>query len=275
MTTRARRSSRARRRDHTQASDDSERKYAVFNDNALDPRSLAASSSSAAAAVPPAASASAAASAAEAGAASATAVPSLKEVTAFFRNVFVKGQMETECVIMSLIYVERIIKQTRGRLQIKPLNWKSLLFITMIMSSKVFIRPSPLARWSRLARARRARSRRDSPRGVGKTDAQRGAARGVGRRAEGRGARRASEASEGHTPRLERGRARAVPPARVAPGDSDRRSFDRGGVRGGATERPWHGDTLPLEPPTPRVRTRRGVRNRFLIVRSAAGRRFS
>ena len=65
-------------------------------------------------------------------------MPSLREVLAFFRNVFTKGQLETECVIMTLIYIERLIKQTRGRLQIKPSNWKSVLLIGMIMASKVW-----------------------------------------------------------------------------------------------------------------------------------------
>ena len=43
------------------------------------------------------------------------AVPSLKDVTAFFRNVFTKGQLETECVIMTLI-CERKLSAARSRL---------------------------------------------------------------------------------------------------------------------------------------------------------------
>ena len=98
------------------AVDDDDRKYAVFNDRLNDASGASEPS----------------------GPAGATTVPSLREVLAFFRNVFTKGQLETECVIMTLIYIERLIKQTRGRLQIKPSNWKSVLLIGMIMASKVW-----------------------------------------------------------------------------------------------------------------------------------------
>ena len=39
---------------------------------------------------------------------------------------------------MSLIYVEKLIKATNGRLRPKPANWRSVLFSSMIMSSKVW-----------------------------------------------------------------------------------------------------------------------------------------
>lgn len=51
-------------------------RYAIFNDVLTEGKSAASSS---------------------------TTPPSLKDVTAFFRNVFTKGQLETECVIMTLI----------------------------------------------------------------------------------------------------------------------------------------------------------------------------
>jgi hypothetical protein len=41
-------------------------------------------------------------------------VPSLNEIVQFFRNVYTKSQMEIECIIMSLIYLERLTK-VRGR----------------------------------------------------------------------------------------------------------------------------------------------------------------
>ena len=41
-------------------------------------------------------------------------VPKLSEVTKFFRDLFRKSQMESDCIIMSLIYVERLLKQTKG-----------------------------------------------------------------------------------------------------------------------------------------------------------------
>lgn len=64
--------------------------------------------------------------------------PSLEEVTSFYRDVFFKAQMETDCIIMSLIYVEKLIKATNGDLRPRASNWRSLLFSCMILSSKVW-----------------------------------------------------------------------------------------------------------------------------------------
>jgi hypothetical protein len=63
-------------------------------------------------------------------------IPSLEDITSFFREVFVKSQMESDCIIMSLIYVERLIKETNGGVQPHPTNWHSVLFSCMILASK-------------------------------------------------------------------------------------------------------------------------------------------
>lgn len=63
--------------------------------------------------------------------------PTLDDVTTFYRDIFYKAQMEADCIIMSLIYVERLIKKTGGRLRPTATNWRSLLFSCMILSSKV------------------------------------------------------------------------------------------------------------------------------------------
>lgn len=68
----------------------------------------------------------------------AKSVPSLDEITNFYRDVFRRAQMESDCIIMSLIYVERLIKNTNGGLRPRPSNWRSLLFSSMILSSKVW-----------------------------------------------------------------------------------------------------------------------------------------
>jgi len=65
-------------------------------------------------------------------------VPSLGEVTTFYRDIFFKAQMEADCIIMSLIYVEQLIKKTSGRLRPRASNWRSLLFSCMVLSSKVW-----------------------------------------------------------------------------------------------------------------------------------------
>jgi hypothetical protein len=64
--------------------------------------------------------------------------PTLDEVTTFYRDIFFKAQMEADCIIMSLIYVERLIKKTSGNLRPRATNWRSLLFSCMILSSKVW-----------------------------------------------------------------------------------------------------------------------------------------
>jgi len=64
--------------------------------------------------------------------------PSLDEVTKFYRDIFLKAQMESDCIIMSLIYVERLIKKTKGALRPRASNWRSLIFSCMILSSKVW-----------------------------------------------------------------------------------------------------------------------------------------
>lgn len=65
-------------------------------------------------------------------------VPSLDEIANFYRDVFFRAQMETDCIIMSLIYVERLIKVTGGKLRPRPSNWRSLFFACLILSSKVW-----------------------------------------------------------------------------------------------------------------------------------------
>eukprot|EP00934_Nitzschia_sp_Nitz4_P000907 Nitzschia sp. Nitz4//scaffold40_size135432//3323//5312//NITZ4_003225-RA/size135432-snap-gene-0.109-mRNA-1//1//CDS//3329551162//907//frame0 len=65
-------------------------------------------------------------------------IPSLDEVTKFYRDIYYKAQMETDCIIMSLIYVERLVKRTGGKLRPTADNWRSLIFSCMILSSKVW-----------------------------------------------------------------------------------------------------------------------------------------
>mmetsp|Transcript_26548 Transcript_26548/g.30869 ORF Transcript_26548/g.30869 Transcript_26548/m.30869 type:complete len:664 (-) Transcript_26548:205-2196(-) len=64
--------------------------------------------------------------------------PSLDEITNYFRFIFRKAQMESDCIIMSLIYVERLLRETNGGVRPNLQNWKSLLFACMIMASKVW-----------------------------------------------------------------------------------------------------------------------------------------
>jgi hypothetical protein len=46
--------------------------------------------------------------------------------------------MESECIIMCLIYVERLVKVTKGRFCIRYDNWRPTVFACMILASKVW-----------------------------------------------------------------------------------------------------------------------------------------
>ncbi|CAB9516668.1 Cyclin [Seminavis robusta] len=65
-------------------------------------------------------------------------VPSLEQITTFYRDVFQRAQMEYDCIIISLIYVERLIKTTGGALRPRACNWRSILFSCMVLASKVW-----------------------------------------------------------------------------------------------------------------------------------------
>ena len=64
---------------------------------------------------------------------SSDAIPTAQRLTAFYRDVFSRGQMEVECIVTSLIYVERLLKAGRGRIKLRPANWRPVLLSCMIM----------------------------------------------------------------------------------------------------------------------------------------------
>ena len=66
-----------------------------------------------------------------------TEIPTLDEVICFYQDFYVRSQMEHDTIIMSLIYVERLIKEDTN---ISPLpeNWRSVLFSCMVLASKVW-----------------------------------------------------------------------------------------------------------------------------------------
>lgn len=65
-------------------------------------------------------------------------VPSRRDIAEFFRDVFRRSKMEKDCIILSLIYIERVIHTTNGSIRPSPDNWKSILFSSMILASKVW-----------------------------------------------------------------------------------------------------------------------------------------
>jgi Cyclin, N-terminal domain/WW domain len=65
-------------------------------------------------------------------------LPSLSEIHAFYQEFFQRSKMEQDTIIMSLIYVERLVKSTNGVLAPSPDNWRSILFACMVLASKVW-----------------------------------------------------------------------------------------------------------------------------------------
>ncbi|GKY99537.1 hypothetical protein MPSEU_000907800 [Mayamaea pseudoterrestris] len=65
-------------------------------------------------------------------------VPLLEEIELFYQDFYRRSQMEHDTIIMSLIYVERLIKSTNGVLTPGVHNWRSILFSCMVLSSKVW-----------------------------------------------------------------------------------------------------------------------------------------
>lgn len=55
-----------------------------------------------------------------------TRIPPLDQIAEFFIYLFNKTQLENDCMIIALLYLERVMVQTRGRLSIRMNNWKSL-----------------------------------------------------------------------------------------------------------------------------------------------------
>ena len=64
-------------------------------------------------------------------------IPSLDEVVCFYQDFYLRSQMEHDTIIMSLIYVERLIKEDTSIAPL-PENWRSVLFSCMVLASKVW-----------------------------------------------------------------------------------------------------------------------------------------
>lgn len=65
-------------------------------------------------------------------------VPPLETIRNFFLHIYSKTQMNSECIIMTLIYLEKLIKVTKSKFCIRHDNWQSVLFACMVMASKVW-----------------------------------------------------------------------------------------------------------------------------------------
>ena len=65
-------------------------------------------------------------------------LPSVDTLYLFFQCIFRTSQLETECIIIALIYLERLVKETNNAFCICHDNWHSAIFICLMMASKVW-----------------------------------------------------------------------------------------------------------------------------------------
>ena len=65
-------------------------------------------------------------------------IPSLGKIINFFTEIFSKSQMEDDCIVMSLIYVERLMKKSGNWVRPTVQNWRALLLMCILMASKVW-----------------------------------------------------------------------------------------------------------------------------------------
>jgi len=60
--------------------------------------------------------------------------PNVDDVIRFLRNVMDKMQLTTECIVIGLIYLEKVM--LTGKIEIRDFNWKPLVFTATLLASK-------------------------------------------------------------------------------------------------------------------------------------------
>lgn len=72
------------------------------------------------------------------------AMPTVAELVRFVRMVYSRGEMHVECIVTAFIFVVRLLRAHDGALAFTPANWRSIVFSTMILASKVCDDESPV-----------------------------------------------------------------------------------------------------------------------------------
>jgi Cyclin len=67
------------------------------------------------------------------------------QVHDFFSYIYRTSQMECDCVVTSLFYIERLLVESAGQLRMCRTNWRSVTLSGMILASKVW---DDLSMWS-------------------------------------------------------------------------------------------------------------------------------
>jgi hypothetical protein len=62
----------------------------------------------------------------------------VEKMTEFIHKICFQSQMEYECVVASIVYIQRLVKMSIGTLYLTPDNWKAITLACMVLGSKVF-----------------------------------------------------------------------------------------------------------------------------------------
>mmetsp|Transcript_16300 Transcript_16300/g.18455 ORF Transcript_16300/g.18455 Transcript_16300/m.18455 type:complete len:451 (+) Transcript_16300:135-1487(+) len=67
-----------------------------------------------------------------------TLIPSVETVFIFIKKVFESAEMVEECIIMSLVYLERLLMASKDNLILHSGNWQPIVLTCMVLASKVW-----------------------------------------------------------------------------------------------------------------------------------------
>ncbi|KAJ1458222.1 hypothetical protein M885DRAFT_436924 [Pelagophyceae sp. CCMP2097] len=69
--------------------------------------------------------------------------PGLETVVAFVDHIYYSAQLYVECIVTTLILVERLLQHNEDSLRLSRSNWQAVIFTTMMLSSKLCDDESP------------------------------------------------------------------------------------------------------------------------------------
>lgn len=57
-----------------------------------------------------------------------------EKIFKFIKRIFVDLQLAIECILIMLVYVERLM--TQGGVEVRSMNWKPIVFMGILLASK-------------------------------------------------------------------------------------------------------------------------------------------
>lgn len=65
-------------------------------------------------------------------------VTSIDDIWNFLLKLSEKAQLESECIVMSIIYIEKFLECTKGQMPLRWYNWAALVVVSFMLASKVW-----------------------------------------------------------------------------------------------------------------------------------------